>query len=67
MKTLSKIMQFIGQYQCGIQSAILWIVALLNIGSNNFWLFAIPGIVLGGIQDVINELRKINKKNEIEL
>jgi hypothetical protein len=65
MKTINKIFQFVSQYQCGIQSAILWILAFCNIFTNNFWLFAIPGIILGGMQDMLNELRKINsKKNE---
>jgi hypothetical protein len=46
--------------QYNIQSMILWVAALLNLNSVEFWFFAIPAIALGGLQDIINELRKLN-------
>lgn len=46
--------------QYSIQSMILWVAALLNLSSVEFWFFAIPAIALGGLQDIIDELRKLN-------
>jgi len=48
------------KYQMSIQSTIFWIVAIMNIGSDRFWLFAIPAIIFSGLGDIIEELRKSN-------
>ena len=48
------------KYQMSIQSTIFWIVAIMNIGSDRFWLFAIPAIILSGLGEIIGELRKSN-------
>ena len=50
------------KHQMPIQSVILWIVALTSMGTDRFWLFAIPAIIVGGIGDIIIELRKLNTK-----
>jgi len=55
--------KFVGNHQMGIQSIILWICAILHIGSKDFWFFAIPAIVLSGMSDIISELRKLNANN----
>jgi hypothetical protein len=55
--------KFAGKHQMGIQSIILWICAILYIGSKDFWFFAIPAIVLSGMSDIISELRKLNASN----
>jgi len=46
------------KYQMSIQSTIFWIVAIMNIGSDRFWLFAIPAIIFSGLGEIIEELRK---------
>lgn len=48
------------KYQMSIQSTIFWIVAIMNIGSDRFWLFAIPAIIFSGLGEIIEELRKSN-------
>jgi len=48
------------KYQMSIQSTIFWIVAIMNIGSDRFWLFAIPAIIFSGLGEIIGELRKSN-------
>jgi hypothetical protein len=47
-----------------IQSIILWIVALTNFGTGYFWLFAIAAITIGGLSDILNELRILNKNQD---
>ena len=56
-------LRFITKNQMSLQSVIFWIVAILNIGSDRFWYFAIAAIVFGGIDDIIVELRKLNANN----
>ena len=56
-------LRFTRKNQMSLQSAIFWIVAILNIGSDRFWYFAIAAIVFGGIDDIIVELRKLNTNN----
>ena len=51
------------KHQMSIQSTIFWIVAIMNIGSDRFWYFAIAAIIFGGIGDIIVELRKLNANN----
>lgn len=55
--------RFTKKNQMSLQSAIFWIVAILNIGSDRFWYFAAAAIVFGGIEDIIVELRKLNTNN----
>jgi hypothetical protein len=52
--------RFAGKHQMSIQSSILWIVAIFNFGSDRFWMFAIPAIIISGLGDIITELRKSN-------
>lgn len=56
-------LSFTKKHQMSIQSLIFWIVAILNIGSDRFWYFAIAAIIFGGIEDIIVELRKLNANN----
>ena len=55
--------------QLSFQSIILWTVAMINLfGANNiyFWMFAISAIIIGGMQDILDELRNLNKSNNTE-
>jgi len=56
-------LNFTKKYQMSLKSLIFWIVAILNIGSDRFWYFAIAAIIFGGIEDIIVELRKLNTNN----
>jgi len=56
-------LNFTKKHQMSIQSLIFWIAAILNIGSDRFWYFAIAAIIFGGIGDIIVELRKLNANN----
>ena len=60
---MEKIFNFVSKKQLAIQSIILWVLAIANCGSNQFWMFAIPAIIISGMQDILNELR--NKKENI--
>jgi len=42
----------------GVQSTIFWIVAIINITSEKFWFFAIPGTMFAGMQTIIDLLKK---------
>jgi hypothetical protein len=52
---------YLNRRQASAQSTILWLVAILNFGSRDFWFFAIPAIILSEIQTIIDELRKNNE------
>jgi hypothetical protein len=54
---MEKIFNFVSKKQLAMQSIILWILAIANCGGNQFWMFAIPAIITGGMQDILNELR----------
>ena len=54
---MEKIFNFVSKKQLAMHSIILWILAIANCGSNHFWMFAIPAISTGGMQDILNELR----------
>ena len=56
-------LSFCGKRQMIIQSSILWVLALFNLFTDQFWLFAIPAIILSGMEDIITELRKLNSNN----
>lgn len=60
---MEKIFNFVSKKQLAIQSIILWILAITNCGSNQFWMFAIPAIIIGGMQDILNELRNKKENN----
>lgn len=59
-----KLFNFLKQEQMSLQSILLWIVAILNWSSDTFWFFAIAAILFGGVQDILNELRKLNNQKE---
>ena len=58
---LGKVLTYLNRRQAAAQSTILWFVAILNFGSADFWFFAIPAIILSGIQAIVDELRKNNE------
>jgi hypothetical protein len=62
---IGKILKYLSEKQLSLQSIILWVLAMSNLISGNnayFWMFAIPAIIIGGMQDILEELRKLNNK-----
>lgn len=59
---MKNIITFISKNYFSIQSIVLWVVAILNVQEYTFWFFAITAIIVGGIGDILDELRKQNKK-----
>jgi len=69
MNMIGKILKYLSEKQLSLQSIILWVLAMSNLISGNntyFWMFAIPAIIIGGMQDILEELRNINKSNNTE-
>lgn len=58
LKGFGRFLTYLNRNQMGIQSNIFWLVAFFKIGSDDFWMFAIPAIAFRGIQSIIDELRK---------
>ena len=61
---MKSFLSFLVKYQLRLQSTFLWILAVVNITSDAFWVFAIPAIIAGGMQDILNEVRKIKENGE---
>jgi len=61
---MKKLLSFLGKRQLRLQSTFLWIIALVNITSDAFWFFAIPAIIAGGMQDILDEVRNIKENGE---
>ena len=62
---ISKFFKYLGTRMLNIQAMILWVLALINLFNENsiiFWVFAIPAMIVGGMQDILEELRKLNNK-----
>ena len=59
---MKNIFKAINDRQFSMQSIIFWVVAISNGGSDKFWYFATAAIFLTGVQDILNELRKLNNK-----
>jgi len=61
---LLSILKFASKHQLNLQSMILWLMALVNLGKVEFWFFAIPAILIGGLGDILDEVRKLNQTNK---
>lgn len=64
---MKNIFKFLVEKQLRVQSTLLWVIALVNLSSDRFWLFAIPAIISAGMQDILEEVRKLNKNKTDEL
>jgi hypothetical protein len=53
-----RFLSHLNKRQMGVQSNLFWVIALFNLSTDKFWLFAIPAIVFRGLQIIIDELRK---------
>lgn len=61
---MKKIFRFLVTNQLAVQSWLLWALALINIMNYSFWLFAIPAIIISGMQDILDGIRKLNNNND---
>lgn len=59
-------LRWCGRNQFSLQSIIFWIVAISHFSTEKFWYFAIPAILFSGIDDILKELRKLNKEQNGE-
>ena len=62
---LKTIKEYITNNAIGLQSTLFLIFALISFtldSDNKFWMFIIASIVFSGIQSIIDELKKLNKK-----
>lgn len=59
-----KILQYLSKNQFSLQSIIFWIVAITHISTERFWYFATAAIIFSGTQDILKELRILNKNNK---
>lgn len=50
--------------QFKFQSVVFWFAAILNIGSDRFWMFAIAGIAWSAVDSILSELRTLNENNK---
>lgn len=60
---MKKILKYSRENQLWIQGLILWGVALFNYLSPLFWVFVIPAIIATGMQEILDELRKLTKND----
>lgn len=56
---MKKILRYLNEKQLRVQGLILWGIALFNFTSPAFWVFAIPAIIASGMQDILDEIRKL--------
>jgi len=61
---MMKILHYLSKNQFSIQSIIFWIVAITQFSTERFWYFATAAIIFRGIQDILKELRILNKNNK---
>lgn len=63
-KFFMSILKFNSKRILGIQSNLLLIVAIFELfqesHDNKFWFFLIASVLFGGMQDILDELRKSN-------
>jgi hypothetical protein len=60
---MKKILRYLNEKQLRVQSVVLWGIALFNFTSPTFWVFAIPAISASGMQDILEEIRKLTNND----
>jgi hypothetical protein len=64
---MKKILSYVGKHQLKLQGFVLWLIAFTNVMNDAFWLFAIPAVIATGMQDILDEVRKINQNDKPEI
>lgn len=57
---MKKFLKYLSDKQLRVQGLLLWLLAIVNIVESTFWFFAIPAIIVLGMQDMLDEIRKSN-------
>lgn len=60
---MKSLIAFTSRYYLSIQAITLWVVALFYIQEFTFWYFAVAAIIVGGLSEILSELRK-SKQDE---
>jgi hypothetical protein len=60
---MKKILKYSRENQLWIQGLILWGIALSNYSSLLFWVFVIPAIIATGMQEILDEIRKLTNND----
>lgn len=58
MEKIKTTLNFIARQQFRLQGLILCIVAFIHSGTNEFWQIFPGGLILFGVQDIIDEIRR---------
>ena len=61
-RVAKKILAHCDQHVMGMNSNLFWLFAVLNWSTKDFWFFAMAAIAFRGLQEIIDELRKNNKR-----
>jgi hypothetical protein len=59
---MKNIITFLSKNYFLVQSLTLWVVALLHIQEFTFWYFGVSAMLVGGIGEILSELRGLKEK-----
>lgn len=57
---MKNVFNYLSTNQSRLQAMILWIMAIVNVTTFMFWVFAIPAVIATVLADILDELK--NKK-----
>lgn len=60
---MKNLIAFVSRNYLPIQTVTLWLVALFHIQEFTFWYFSVAAIIVGGLSEILDEVRK-QKLNE---
>lgn len=57
---MKNVFNYLSTNQSRLQAMILWVMAIVNVTTFMFWVFAIPAVIATVLADILDELK--NKK-----
>lgn len=57
---MKNVFNYLSTNQSRLQAMILWVMAIVNVTTFIFWVFAIPAVIATVLADILDELK--NKK-----
>jgi hypothetical protein len=57
---MKNVFNYLSTHQSRLQAMILWLMAIVNVTTDIFWVFAIPAVIATALADILDELK--NKK-----
>jgi len=57
---MKNVFNYLSTHQTRLQAMVLWIMAIVNVTNDIFWVFAISAIIATGLADILEEIK--NKK-----